>query len=288
MKRTAAVVVGSLLVLGVAACDSAEESLAPPPVTSEPAGSPDAETTATESPVPSPTEAPAEWTVSLLEGFPEDVVPLFEADLIDTAYYSVRNDPQWVAVEGGLRNIHHAVYQTSAEPAAVLDHYLGLMSATTDADPSDGLVEGTLGKYVVWVNTTVESSYTAVYVQVDLPRDEVTEVNPFFADYPADLVAVPEEFVFFEDKYYEYLYHPTDMAFWRQFDVADRDDDDVLDLSLEEIYAFYEAGYGDRTEFTVDRDARRITWVDGRYHVNLAFYEGGGRGVLEIGWDWEP
>ena len=73
------------------------------------------------------------------------VLPLFEADLIDSVYYSVRNDPQWVAVEGGLRNIHHAVYQTSAEPAAVLDHYLGLMSATTDADPSDGLVEGTLG-----------------------------------------------------------------------------------------------------------------------------------------------
>ena len=287
MNRTVAVVVGSLLVLGVAACGSAEEPAVPPPVTSESAGSPDAESNATESASPSPTEAPAEWTVALLEGFPEDVVPLFEADLIDTAYYSVRNDPQWVTVEGGLRNIHHAVYQTSVDPAEVLDHYLGLMSDTTDDDPSEGYVEGTIGKYDVSVNTTVESSNTTVYVQVDLPRDEVTEVNPFFADYPADLVAVPEEFVFFEDKYYEYLYHPTDMAFWRQFDVADRDDDDVFDLSLEDIYSFYQERYADKTEFTVDRDARRITWVDGRYHVILAFYEHGGRGVLEIGWDWE-
>jgi hypothetical protein len=28
-------------------------------------------------------------------------------------------------------------------------------------------------------------------------------------------------------------------------------------------------------------------WTDGTYQVLFAFYEGGGRGVLEIGWDWE-
>jgi hypothetical protein len=30
-----------------------------------------------------------------------------------------------------------------------------------------------------------------------------------------------------------------------------------------------------------------MTWKDGQYHIVMAFYEGGGRGVLEIGWDWE-
>jgi|GEM_PF-5686499 len=232
-------------------------------------------------------ETPAEWTVQPLDGWPADVVPLYESDLVDTAYYSVRNDPQWAAVEGGLRNINHVVYQTAAEPSAVLEYYLGLMSATTDGDASDDIIEGTIGKYTVWVNTTEESSYNAVYVTVDLPKAEVTETNPFYAEYPADLVETPGEFVFFEDKYYEYLYRRTDMAFWRQFDIADLNDDDAPDLSLEDVYAYYTERYGDKPEFAIDRDARMLSWTDGKYGIGIAFYEGGGRGVLEIGWDWE-
>lgn len=230
---------------------------------------------------------PTEWTVELLEGFPDDVVPLFEADLIDTVYYSVRNDPQWAAVEGGLRNIHHVVYQTSKTQAEVLDFYLDLMDSTTDADTGDGYIEGTIDVYDIDLNTTVESSYTAVYLTVDLPRDELTEVNPFYADYPTELVETPAEFVFFEQKYYAYLYRSTDMAYWQQFDIADWNDDGRPDFTLDELYAWYTERYGEKTDFTVDRDGRQITWTDGTYSVTLAFYESGGRGVLQLGWDWE-
>ena len=77
------------------------------------------------------------------------------------------------------------------------------------------------------------------------------------------------------------------MAYWRQFDIADRDGQNGPDLSLEDVYAYYQERYGDKPEFTIDRDARQMTWKDGQYHIAIAFYEGGGRGVLEIGWDWE-
>ncbi len=275
MNRALPLVLALLLALTVAAgCSPAED----PGSTSEaPAGESSAEAP----------EAPAEWTPQLLEGFPEDVVPLYKSDLIDTVFYSVRNDPQWAAVEGGLRNIHPVVYQTAVAPAEVLDHYLGLMDSTTDADPSDGAIEGTIGKYTVWVNTTEQGSYNAVYMSVDLPKAEVTETNPFYAEYPADLVETPGEFVFFEDKYYEYLYRGTDMAYWRQFDIADLGGEPGPDLSLEDVYAYYQERYGDKPEFAIDTASRMITWTDGKYHIVMAFYEGGGRGVLEIGWDWE-
>lgn len=214
-------------------------------------------------------------------------MPLYESDLVDTAFYSVRNDPQWAAVEGGLRNFHHVVYHTAAEPAAVLDYYRGLMSSVNEEATFEGQIEGTIGKYTVFVNTTVESSYNAVYVTVDLPKAEVTEVNPFYAEYPTELVEVPGEFVFFEDQYLEYLYRRTDMAFWRQFDIADLGGEQGPDLSLEDVYAYYEQRYGDKPEFAIDRDNRVISWTDGKYQLLLAFYEGGNRGVLEIGWDWE-
>jgi len=274
MKRAALFLLTLLLALSVAGCAADEE----------PAATPDATPGAADE---APAEAPVEWTVQLLDGWPEDTVPLYKSDLIDTALYSVRNDPQWAAVEGGLRNIHHVVYQTAAPTAEVLEHYLGLMSETSDADASDGYIEGTIGKYPVEINTTEESSYNAVYVTVDLPKAEVTETNPFYTGYPADLVEAPGEFIFFEDKYYEYLYRRTDMAYWRQFDIADRDGKDGPDLSLEDVYSYYQERYGDKPEFAIDRDARQMTWKDGTYAVIMAFYEGGNRGVLEIGWDWE-
>lgn len=274
MKRLALLELTVLLALAfVAGCAGSDST----PATS----------TGDEPPSEAPAETPAEWTVRPFEGWPEDVVPLYESDLVDTAYYSVRNDPQWAAVEGGLRNINHVVYHTAAEPSAVLDYYRGLMSSVNEEATFDGQIEGTIGKYTVFVNTTVESSYNAVYVTVDLPKAEVTEVNPFYAEYPAELVETPAEFVFFEDKYYEYLYRRTDMAFWRQFDIADRDGTDGPDLSLEDVYAFYQERYGDKPEFSIDRDTRMISWTDGKYQVLLAFYEAGNRGVLEIGWDWE-
>jgi len=271
MNRAVPLILALMLAFSVTGCSAGDE----------PAASPD------DAPGASAEATSEEWTVHLLEGWPEDIVPLYKSDLIDTAYYSVRNDPQYAAVEGGLRNIHHVVYQTAAPTAEVLEHYLGLMSATTDADASDDYIEGTIGEYPVQVNTTEESSYNAVYVTVDLPKAEVTDTNPFYTDYPADVVEVPGEFVFFEDKYYEYLYRRTDMAYWRQFDIADRDGQSGPDLSLEDVYAFCQERYGDKPEFTIDRDARQMTWKDGQYNVVMAFYEGGGRGVLEIGWDWE-
>lgn len=274
MNRTLPLAFALMLALGIAGCSPAEEPTATP------------EAPAAEAPAETP-EAPAEWTVQLLEGWPEDVVPLYKSDLIDTAYYSVRDDPQWRAVEGGLRNIHHVVYHTAAPPAEVLEHYLGLMSEKSDDDASDGYIEGTIGNYPVEINTTEESSYNAVYISVDLPKAEVTETNPFYADYPADLVETPAEFVFFEDKYYEYLYRGTDMAYWRQFDIADLGGEPGPDLSLDDVYAFYQERYGDKPEFAVDTASRMITWTDGQYSVTIAFYEGGGRGVLELGWDWE-
>jgi len=35
--------------------------------------------------------------------------------------------------------------------------------------------------------------------------------------------------------------------------------------------------------FAIDRGARQMTWKDGTYSIVMAFYENGGRGVLEIG-----
>lgn len=266
------------LTLGLAGCGSGSAG------TSEGSAS---GTSAEETPAANGSAAPAEWEVTLLDGYPEDVVPLYESTLIDTSYYSVRNDPQWAAIEGGLRNFYHVVYHTDVPIADVLAHYKGLMTNVDDS-ASDNEIEGTIGQYTVWVNATEEGSYNCIYLRVDLPKAEVTQTNPFFAEYPSDLVETPECFAFFEEIYYQTLYTSTDMSYTRHFDVADLDGDGTVDLDAEGCYAYFAERYGDREEFTINRDAGMITWLDGEYEVTVAFMSGYDRGVLVIGWDYQP
>jgi hypothetical protein len=232
--------------------------------------------------------ADAEWTVTLLDGYPEDEVPLYKSNLLDTAYYSVRNDPQWAAVDGGLRNIHHIVYQTDVDIAEVRDYYRDLMDTVDEERTMGDQVEGTIGKYTVFVNTSEQGSYNAVYVTVDLPKTEVTETNPFYADYPEGLVETPESFVFFEEMFYRTIYRKTDMSYTRHFDIADLDGDTRPDLEGDARYAYFEERYGTKDEFVANRDSGTITWRDGEYVVTVAYMSGYARGVLSVGMDYKP
>ncbi len=228
------------------------------------------------------------WEVTLLDGYPEDVVPLYKSTMLDLVYYSVRNDPQWAAVEGGLRNTYHVVYHTDADIAEVREYYKGLMDTIDEESTVGDIVVGTIGKYDVWINTGEQESYNIVYMSVDLPRAEVTEVNPFLADYPADLVEVPACFDFFEDMYYRVTYEDNDMKYTKHFDVVDLDGDGKVDLDTEGCYSYFEERYADKEEFAIDRDAHMVTWVDGKYRVTVAFMADYDRGVLVLGWDHAP
>lgn len=225
----------------------------------------------------------AEPTLAQLPGYPEDAVPLFEVKKLDTVYYSVRNDPQWAAVEGGLRNLYHSVWEASVPAADVLEHYRSLCD-TVDAEMTMGeQLYGTIGPYRIFLNTGFHNDKEMAYLSVDLPKAEVSETNKFFGDYPAELVELPASFKVFEEMYYETLVSSTNIRYERHFDIADLDGDGAADLRDDARFSYFEERYGSKEAFKVDREYLTASWQDGEYSVVVAFMESSDRGVVTIG-----
>ncbi len=234
-------------------------------------------------------EVPAsgERELTQLTGYPHDAVPLYEVKVLETVYYSVRNDPQWVVVEGGLRNIYHSVYESAVPTEEVLAYYRGLCDSV-DEDLSFGeQLYGRIGEYDIFLNTGFHNDRHTVYLTVDLPRDRVTESNPFFEDYPEGLVELPPSFTVFEEMYYETLVSDSGVMYARHFDVADLDDDGGADLSGDARLDHFVERYGSADGFEVDREYGTVRWRDGGYAVTVSFMADFDRGQLTIGRDFE-
>ncbi|MDP2400788.1 MAG: hypothetical protein Q8M66_02305, partial [Actinomycetota bacterium] len=133
-------------------------------------------------------EAGGERVLEQLPGYPHDAVPLYEVKLLDTVYYSVRNDPQWAIVEGGLRNFYHSVWESEVPAADVLAYYRELCDEIDEDSTFGEQLTGRIGVYDIFLNTGFHNDKNMAYLSVDLPRNTVTEVNPFFEEYPEGLV----------------------------------------------------------------------------------------------------
>lgn len=234
---------------------------------------------------PETAAAGGEFVLAQLPDYPHDVVPLHEVKLLDTVIYSVRNDPQWASVEGGLRNFYHSVYESNIPASEVLTYYRGLCDSIDEEMTMDEQLYGTIGPYDISLNTGRHNDKEMVYLSVDLPRASVAQTNRFFADYPADLVELPASFKVFEEKYVDSIMRGSEIMYERHFDVLDLDGDGNPDLQGDACLDHFQAQYGARDGFTLDRENRMATWTDGEYRVTVAFMSHFGRGVLEVGRD---
>lgn len=269
MNRMSLVAVVLVTVLTVAGCSAGGEP-----------GSTQAETSATASPdaravLPVGNEIDAyyaQFEGYLLDDFPGDVVPLIDSLAIDTCIYSVRNDPQWVVVEGGLRNFYHVVYYSSATPEDVLDRYANLMEGIDAEKSFEGAVAGTMGPYDVFVNTSPAEKDTVVYLTVDLPRSEVSETNPFFTGYPAGLLELDPGFERFEHKYQVDSVDEGRFSYLEFYD---------MDITEEAFYAYYRERYGDRDDFTTAENGH-VSWTDQGYLITLTYVDDHKRTYVSI------
>ena len=197
----------------------------------------------------------------LLTGYPEREVPLINSLAIDQCHFSVRNDPQWIAVEGGLRNFYHVVYYTKSIQTDVLSFYKDKMSSIDDEFTFGDQVQGIIGEFKVFVTTTVDKRNVTVYVTVDLPKESLVEVNPFFSDYPADLIEVEPVFTTYEQNYQVSSSGNGRIVYANYYEMP---------VVEQEFFDYYRDRYKDKESFQIS-DTGHITWKDGQYAVSL-FY----------------
>lgn len=211
-----------LLVLSLGACQKDTETppVTTPPITttqppattqpSPPVTTPEPTTT---QPVPTTTEPPiatitpnppptttAEPTVTppppttqdiysrlyhsyLLEGYPEDIWPLYESLAIDSCTLGIQTPAYNNSREHS--NNYSVIYVTDKEQAEIAEFYNSLLDEPTGPDDFYD-ARGNIGGYGVTARWSDFSYHNTVYLSVSLPNSPPATENPFFTEWPVN------------------------------------------------------------------------------------------------------
>lgn len=173
---------------------------APCPTTTPP--EPTTTTPVTSTPPTTTTAPPAATTFDpymnyegfVLDGYPEDVWPLYESEAIKSCALYIRF-PARSSLDR-FDNNYSLIYVSEAPKEDIVEFYASLL--TTPGEPSDYYdVLGEVNGYQVDVLVDERSTYNEVYISVALPNTPPAVENPYFDEWPVGynpyLVDWPEE-----------------------------------------------------------------------------------------------
>jgi hypothetical protein len=119
----------------------------------------------------------------LLEGYPEDIWPLYGELAIDSCALDIQF-PSYNTT-GVYVNRYNVIYVTDKTQEEITEYYNSLLQTTEDSSFYDAV--GTIGGYEVDARWDYWSGNNIVYLSVLLPNTLNITSNPFHADFPESL-----------------------------------------------------------------------------------------------------
>jgi hypothetical protein len=140
--------------------------------------------------IPIPTSTPEPETLELLSGYPVELVPLYNNIKLEYCSFLVRDNSDY----GIGKDIYTVDYLTQGTLKEVGDFYRGMMTSIdyeSEESDTEDYFNGVIGTQRVNVGLREqEDGILKVVLGVgQKPEDYVTE-NPYFADYPQDLIEI--------------------------------------------------------------------------------------------------
>jgi hypothetical protein len=117
----------------------------------------------------------------LLEGYPEDIWPLYESVGIESCSLSVHY-PAYNNIYSGYSNSYSVVYKSIANKADIVEHYLELLPFPQESSWYDAI--GVIDGYTLSVRVDDGRSPADVYISVGLPDDSGMTSNPLMTGFP--------------------------------------------------------------------------------------------------------
>lgn len=214
----------------------------------------------------------------ILDGYPIDIVPLYEASSIGSMSYYVNDDPNGYALMyDGQVNYYNVVLKVDVSQSDFISYYKSLMTSINDEYTDDSSVEGMIGIYSVEASKYSDDSNDA-YLQVYLPTSDFEKDNLYFTDYP-ELFAIGSDWILHETSYGKlnqlggqiqyYLYYTFNGDFKIEFENFIANHSEETNVTYEEKTDEY--GY----EGT-------IKWQSDEYEVTISFVESHSRIYIMI------
>lgn len=254
MKKTTALLLIVLLLLCACACGNADT---PSENQGEPASEPAADAAGS-------TDGGAEETagfVPLLEGYPEDVLPLYESTGITGCGFIYRDDPNFVIG----KDLYTVSYASDASLEEISEYYQSLLTYMDEYSEEDFL-QGDIGDHhvLVSINDAYDDDFRHVDMSIGLAEDEYVDENPFFADLPGGLVEISGMIRLQEASYLTSIYSADEVRYLTVYET---------DLTEEDFAAFYQEKYGKIPGFSEDRDDYGLTyaWEDRGYACHVTY-----------------
>jgi len=208
----------------------------------------------------------------LLEGYPEEVVPLYKSVKVSSSKFFVNDDPQSFGGEyfGNPVNYYNVVFETEATPEEMLNYYRSLMSETNPDSVSDESVEGKIGKYKVEASHFGDDPANYGYLQVYLPAEEFQKTNRYFQNYP-NVVEIQESWPEHESSFGYLNQKGGEIEYWQFFPLTDDETERA------NLIKTYQEKYQNETGYSYNEETGLMNFSKDGYSVNMTFSEDHGR-----------
>ena len=200
-------------------------------------------------------------SIPLLEGYPEDVLPLYESTGITGCGFTYRDDPNFVIG----KDLFTVSYTSDVTLEEISEYYQSLLTYTDEYSEEDFL-QGDIGDHhvLISINDAYDDDFRHVDMSIGLAEDEYVDENPFFADLPGDLVEISGMIRLQEASYLTSIYSADQIRYLTVYET---------DLSEEDFVAFYQENYGEIPGFAESRDDYGLTyaWEDRGYACHVTY-----------------
>ena len=242
MKKTLiTVIILALSVTLFAACNDSEEVLPPAEV--------------------------ATGGVSLLSGYPENILPLYNSIKIESVGFSVRGDYNYVFG----KDIYTVRYLSSASTQDAMEYYRGLATSIDDEYSTDDSLMAEIGENPMGVYLTEDGDDLYISLTLGMKPSENVSVNPYFSDYPGDLIEPFGRGTFSEQGYEVRELNGTEVVYTESY---------ITNSNKEAFREFYSIKYGEAENLEVEEDEYGLSyrWTDRGFTciVSISTYNGPG------------
>lgn len=204
----------------------------------------------------------------LLEGYPEDIMPLYKMVKIDSCAYNVRSDPNYIIG----KDLYSVSYYSEASVEELNSYYRSLMTDIDEEYSSEDFIEGDINTQHTFVSLhEEEEDDTYVSISLGAKKEDYSDENPYFSDYPEGLIEKIKPATITEQNYQVQYSRYNDNVIIQYFKIY------TTELTVDKAVKFYSDKYNGQEGFslTEDNNASKLYWKAQGYECEIRISQGG-------------
>jgi hypothetical protein len=203
--------------------------------------------------------------VELLSDYPEDILPLYNSNSVKSVGFFVRGEGNYVFG----KDIYSVEFISNASAEDLIKYYRGLATSIDEEYSNSESLTASIGENPFGVLLYEDENGLNVSLTLGMAPSEYVTINPYFSDYPGDLIEPFGRMTFSEQGYEVRDMNGTETIYKESY---------ITNVDKEAFRAFYAAKYANAEELIVQEDEYGLTyqWIDRGFTCSASISTSGG------------